>query len=41
VEPVHLDQTRYAQLLPASVLTATRHPITIATDLARNNLRQE
>lgn len=41
VEPVHLDQSRYAHLLPATVLTATRHPITIATDLARNNLGQE
>jgi hypothetical protein len=41
VEPTHLDGTGYAQLLPATVLTATRHPITIATDLVRNNVRQE
>jgi hypothetical protein len=41
VEPAQLDGTGYAQLLPATVLTATRHPITISTDLARNNLAEE
>ncbi|HZM80274.1 MAG TPA: hypothetical protein VFC19_31450 [Candidatus Limnocylindrales bacterium] len=41
VEPTQLDGTGYAQLLPATVLTSTRHPITISTDLARNNLLRE
>ncbi|WP_030949584.1 hypothetical protein [Streptomyces sp. NRRL S-646] len=39
VEPHHLDDTAYAQLLPATVLSATRQPITISTDLAVSNLR--
>jgi hypothetical protein len=39
VEPEHLDDTAYAQLLPATVLSATRRPITISTDLAIANLR--
>jgi hypothetical protein len=39
VEPEHLDDTAYAQLLPATVLSATRRPITISTDLAVANLR--
>lgn len=39
VEPVHLDDTGYAQLLPATVLSATRQPITISTDLAIANTR--
>ncbi|MEV0385939.1 hypothetical protein [Nonomuraea sp. NPDC050643] len=40
VEPAHLDGTAYAHLLPATVLSATRRPITISTDLAVNNLRR-
>ncbi|MFF2661612.1 hypothetical protein ACFVUH_30145 [Kitasatospora sp. NPDC058032] len=39
VEPAHLDTTPYAQLLPATVMSATRRPITISTDLATANLR--
>ncbi|MFD7449643.1 hypothetical protein [Kitasatospora sp. NPDC059827] len=39
VEPEHLDGTAYAQLLPATVLSATRQPITISTDLAIANQR--
>jgi len=39
VEPGHLDDTPYAQLLPATVMSATRVPITISTDLAVANLR--
>jgi hypothetical protein len=39
VEPEHLDDTAYAQLLPATILSATRRPITISTDLAIANLR--
>ncbi|MDQ0847406.1 hypothetical protein [Streptomyces sp. V1I6] len=39
VEPGHLDDTAYAQLLPATVMSATRQPITISTDLAIANLR--
>ena len=39
VEPTHLDDTAYAQLLPATVMSATRRPITISTDLAVANLR--
>ncbi|MET8863815.1 hypothetical protein ABZW11_12730 [Nonomuraea sp. NPDC004580] len=39
VEPGHLDGTAYAHLLPATVLSATRQPITISTDLAISNLR--
>jgi hypothetical protein len=39
VEPAQLDDTGYAQLLPATVLSATRRPITISTDLATANTR--
>jgi hypothetical protein len=39
VEPGHLDDTAYAQLLPATVMSATRRPITISADLAVANLR--
>jgi hypothetical protein len=39
VEPEHLDDTAYAQLLPATVMSATRQPITISTDLSIANLR--
>ncbi|WP_030559959.1 hypothetical protein [Streptomyces aureocirculatus] len=39
VEPGHLDDTAYAHLLPATVLSATRQPITLSTDLAVSNLR--
>lgn len=39
VEPAHLDDTGYAQLLPATVLSATSQPITISTDLAIANVR--
>ncbi|WP_435599761.1 hypothetical protein [Streptomyces sp. C10-9-1] len=39
VEPEHLDSTAYAHLLPATVMSATRQPITISTDLATANLR--
>ncbi|MGC5567822.1 hypothetical protein ACPYPG_33960 [Streptomyces sp. FR-108] len=39
VEPGHLDDTAYAHLLPATVLSATPRPVTISTDLAANNLR--
>ncbi|MDT0347461.1 hypothetical protein [Streptomyces litchfieldiae] len=39
VEPAHLDTTAYAHLLPATVMSATRRPITISTDLATANLR--
>jgi hypothetical protein len=37
VEPTQIDGTAYAQLLPATVMTATASPITISTDLAINN----
>ncbi|MBE1497878.1 hypothetical protein H4696_004978 [Amycolatopsis lexingtonensis] len=39
VEPAQLDGTGYAQLLPATVLSATRRPITISTDLATATTR--
>ncbi|MFF3710974.1 hypothetical protein [Streptomyces phaeochromogenes] len=39
VEPAHLDDTAYAQFLPATLISATRQPITISTDLAVSNLR--
>jgi len=39
VEPAQLDDSGYAQLLPATVLSATRRPITISTDLATANAR--
>ncbi|HEX6685145.1 MAG TPA: hypothetical protein VF062_20310 [Candidatus Limnocylindrales bacterium] len=38
VEPAHLEATPYVHLLPATTMTSTRHPITISTDLAVNNL---
>jgi hypothetical protein len=37
VEPAHVDETVYARFLPAAVMAATRHPITIALNLAVNN----
>jgi hypothetical protein len=37
VEPGQLDGTPYAQLLPATVLSAAARAITIGTDLALNN----
>ena len=37
VEPGHIDGTAYAQLLPATVLSAPARPITIGTDLSLNN----
>ena len=37
VEPTQIDGTAYAQLLPATVMTATASPITISTDLSINN----
>jgi hypothetical protein len=39
VEPAHLDHTAYAHLLPATLMAATRQPITISTDLSLANLR--
>jgi hypothetical protein len=39
VEPGHLDDTGYAQLLPATLISATQQPITISTDLATANAR--
>jgi hypothetical protein len=37
VEPGHLDGTPYAQLLPATVLSAAARAITLTTDLSINN----
>jgi hypothetical protein len=37
VEPEHIDGTPYAQLLPATVLSAAARPITVGTDLSVNN----
>ncbi|WP_427164249.1 hypothetical protein ACQF4J_01390 [Streptomyces sp. C1-1] len=39
VEPAQLDDSAYAQLLPATLMSATRQPITISTDLAVANER--
>ncbi|MEU0649217.1 hypothetical protein [Streptomyces umbrinus] len=39
VEPHLLDGSGYAQLLPATLMSATRQPITISTDLAVANER--
>jgi hypothetical protein len=39
VEPAHLEGGAYAQLLPATLLSATTRPITISTDLAIANAR--
>lgn len=39
VEPAHLDETAYAHLLPATLVSAASKPITISTDFATNNLR--
>lgn len=36
VEPAHIDASKYAQLLPAIMLAATRHGITISTNLMNN-----
>ena len=37
VEPGQIDDTTYAQLLPATVMAAAARPITIATDISINN----
>jgi hypothetical protein len=37
VEPGHIDGTAYAQLLPATVLSAAAQAITVTTDLSLNN----
>ena len=37
VEPVHVDATAYARFLPATIMAATLHGISIATALAANN----
>jgi hypothetical protein len=37
VEPGHIDGTPYAQLLPATVLSAAARAITVTTDLSLNN----
>jgi hypothetical protein len=39
VEPAHLEDTAYAQLLPATLISATAQPITVSTDLATANAR--
>jgi hypothetical protein len=39
VEPAHLEDTAYAQLLPATLISATAQPITVSTDLAIANAR--
>ncbi|MFI0976333.1 hypothetical protein ACH4SP_04790 [Streptomyces sp. NPDC021093] len=39
VEPVHLEDSPYAHLLPATLMSATTEPITISTDLATANAR--
>lgn len=37
VEPTQIDRTKYARFLPAVIMAATRHPITIGLNLAENN----
>lgn len=37
IEPVHIDATPYAQLLPATVSAVTHYPVTIALNYAINN----
>ena len=37
VEPTHLDGTAYATFLPATMMAATWHPISITTPLSLNN----
>jgi hypothetical protein len=37
VEPVAVENSNYAQFLPATMIAATLHQITVATNLARNN----
>ncbi|HJU66154.1 MAG TPA: hypothetical protein VJ596_10780, partial [Gemmatimonadaceae bacterium] len=37
VEPAQIDMTRYARFLPGVITAATGSPISIATNLARNN----
>ena len=37
VEPTQIDRTKYARFLPAVIMVATRHPITIGLNLAENN----
>lgn len=37
VEPTQIDRTPYARFLPAAIMAATRHPITIDLNLAENN----
>jgi hypothetical protein len=37
VDPAQVDQSSYAQLLPATLMAVTLYQITIATNLAINN----
>jgi hypothetical protein len=37
VEPAHVDASAYGRFLPAAIMAATRHPITIGLNLAVNN----
>jgi hypothetical protein len=37
VEPDHVDQTAYARFIPMTAMAVTLHPISIMTNLARNN----
>ncbi|HYM59326.1 MAG TPA: hypothetical protein VEZ11_00385 [Thermoanaerobaculia bacterium] len=37
VEPVQIDETRYAQFLPATIMAVTMNQITISANLAINN----
>ncbi|WP_055564263.1 hypothetical protein [Streptomyces atriruber] len=39
VEPVHLEDSAYGHLLPATLMSATTQPITISTDLSIANVR--
>jgi hypothetical protein len=41
VEPAHLDKTAYATFLPAIMMAATWHPISITTPLSLNNQRAD
>ena len=37
LEPVHIDATRYAQFLPATIMAVTMRQLTISANLALNN----
>lgn len=41
IEPAQIENSMYGHFLPATIMAAAKHPITVAVDLAANNLSQQ